>query len=301
MTEIERIIEKGIIKPEFLYDEIIDGCEVKSDLKKVWAVLIDLLYEFDKVCKKHNLKYWLAAGSLIGAVRHKGFIPWDDDLDVFMMRDDCDKLIQIAENEFNHPYFFQTPYSDKGYYFSFPKLRNSNTTAMSNDFVYEKFNQGIYLDIFPLDNCLEEGAQDRYDEIKELIMENATYMRVHNPNPDIAEIERRKKYLLQNHNQIEVYEKMEYICRQFNGIETDKVILAANTMAPVEKHIYDRNWFEDTTYISFYGIEAPLPIGYDCILRNRYGDYTIIPPAEEREWHSNEIIDVNKSYIYYQK
>ena len=98
MTEIERLIEKGVFKESFFEEEY--KCDFKVDVvrKKVWAIEIDLLLEFDRVCKKHGLKYFLAFGSLLGAIRHQGFIPWDDDMDVVMPRDDYQKLWLYAED-----------------------------------------------------------------------------------------------------------------------------------------------------------------------------------------------------------
>lgn len=86
MTECERIIKEGILPESFFEPETICDFYVDETRKKIWAVLLDLLIKFDKVCKKHGLKYYLAYGSLIGAVRHQGFIPWDDDIDICMNR-----------------------------------------------------------------------------------------------------------------------------------------------------------------------------------------------------------------------
>lgn len=185
MTEIERIMNKEILPKDFLKEET--RCEffVDEKRKKLWTIGLDLLIEFDRVCKKHGLKYFLIGGSLLGAIRHNGFIPWDDDIDVGMLRCDYEKFLTLAY-EFENPYFLQTPYTDEGYYFSFAKLRNSNTAAISNAFRYENFNQGVFLDIFPLDNCKLEDALSRYNKINELIMDNSTYMRksLKNPTPE---------------------------------------------------------------------------------------------------------------------
>lgn len=105
MKEIERIIEKGLFKGDFFTEEYKCGFKVDVLRKKVWAIEIDLLLEFDRVCKMHGLRYFLAFGSLLGAIRHQGFIPWDDDMDVVMPRDDYQKLWMYAD-DFKEPYFF---------------------------------------------------------------------------------------------------------------------------------------------------------------------------------------------------
>lgn len=148
------MVDLKIQLPEgFLDEEVRCGHLVTSEMKKAWAVMLDLLIELDRVCKKYNIIYYADGGTLLGAVRHKGFIPWDDDIDVVMTRDNYRKLCGVANKEFSCPYFFQTEYTDPGSLYFHAKLRNSETTAitakMSNGFY--KFNQGIFIDIFPLD------------------------------------------------------------------------------------------------------------------------------------------------------
>lgn len=298
VSEIDRIIKKGIVDYDFLKEEIIDGCLVKTELKQVWAVLIDLLYEFDRICKKYDLKYWLAYGSLIGAVRHKGFIPWDDDLDVFMMREDYEKLLTVAENELSQPYFFQTPHTDPGYYFSFAKIRNSNTTGTSVVFNWEDFNQGIFLDIFPLDVSIAQGAQKRYNIIKELILENSTNMRIHNPFPTENELQRRKKYCT-GRNQLEVADEIQKISSQFSTENSEYVVAGTNTMSPLEKETFLKKSFSESVLIDFYGIVVPIPKGYDDVLRRTYGDYMTMPEESNRVWHADCVFDVGKDYKTY--
>ena len=147
-----------------LEEETICNYKVSSEMKKVWNVELELLKKLDEVCKKNNLRYFGDSGTLLGAVRHNGFIPWDDDIDVVMLREDYDKLIEIGNKEFNDPFFLQSAYSDTGYYREHAQLRNSNTSGI---LVYEgnsvEFNQGIFLDIFPLDeissSAIERGLK----------------------------------------------------------------------------------------------------------------------------------------------
>lgn len=120
MTECERIIQQGVLPKSFFDEEQICDFFVDKKRKKIWAIELDLLIQFDKICKKHGLIYFLIGGTLLGAVRHHGFIPWDDDLDVAMPRKDYDLLMQLKD-EFSEPYFLQTPYTDEGYYYSYNK------------------------------------------------------------------------------------------------------------------------------------------------------------------------------------
>ena len=124
---------------------------VTKEMKHVWACQLDLLEKLLQVCEKYHLRCWADAGTLIGAVREQGFIPWDDDIDVAMPREDYDKLVAIADQEFTHPYFFQTIYSDMYYNNRHAQVRNSDTAAIPTDGKKRKYNQGIFIDIFILE------------------------------------------------------------------------------------------------------------------------------------------------------
>lgn len=133
---------------------------VSEDVKKIWAVQVDLLHEFMRVCEKYNLRWFLGFGSLLGVVRHKGYIPWDNDIDVVMPREDYDKLLGIGEKEFQHPYFFQDPKTENGrFFFMFSRLSNSMTTGASPEHWSSRMNCGMYMDIYPLDDIPEKKCE----------------------------------------------------------------------------------------------------------------------------------------------
>ena len=141
-----------------LDEELKDGFLITKERKEIWQVELDLLNKLYEVCKKNNIKFYADAGTLLGAVRHKGFIPWDDDMDVAMFREDYEKLIGIAKKgEFEEPYFLQSAYTEKGYARGHAQLRNSNTTAIiKSEKDICKFNQGIFIDIFVLDGVSQD-------------------------------------------------------------------------------------------------------------------------------------------------
>lgn len=143
----------------FYKEEYKDGYLVTSDVKELWAIELDLLVKFDEVCKKHNIKYWLDSGTLLGAIRHKGFIPWDDDVDVVVMRDGYERLLEVA-SDFEKPYFLQSAYTDCDYPRGHLQLRNLRTCMMlPKEAKIVKFNQGIFLDIFILDGVTNSDKQ----------------------------------------------------------------------------------------------------------------------------------------------
>ena len=150
----------------FYKEEVRSGYLVSAETKALWAVLLDLLVEYDRVCRKHNITYYLDGGTLLGAVRHKGFVPWDNDIDVIMTRREYDRLCQVADEEFAKPYFWQTNYTDLGSARRHGQLRNSLTTAILTSEMEEgeatgAFNQGVFMDIFILDEVPDDEAELR--------------------------------------------------------------------------------------------------------------------------------------------
>ena len=143
---------------KFFQEELRSGYLVSEKMKKVWAVELELLDYFDKLCRKHNLQYFVDYGTLLGAVRHQGFIPWDDDIDIVMFRGEYEKLKVIAQEEVCEPYFFQNGYTDSMLW-ALSKLRDSRTTAIEFPDYPVSFHQGIFMDIFPLDDVSDGTSQ----------------------------------------------------------------------------------------------------------------------------------------------
>lgn len=296
MTEIDRIIQKGVITEDFLKEEIRNDFLVTKERKELWAISLDLLFEFDRICKKYGFKYFFCGGSVLGAVRHKGFIPWDDDIDLFLLRDDYEKFIKLS-HEFDAPYFLQTPDTDPGYFYSMAKIRNSNTTMLVDIFKYNKFNQGIWISIFPLDHWCKEGSTERREKIKELIIDNSLYMRMSNPNLDEKDKQRISMY--SGRDPMEVNKEIHSIASQYNDIDTGFLSLATTTVYPMDCLVYPSSVFSDSIMADFENFKFPIPIGYDAYLKACYGDYMKFPPITQRgNWH-NSIVDVNKSYKFY--
>lgn len=131
--------------------------KIDPRLRKLQLVELEILNEFVRICEAHSLQYYLVGGTLLGAVRHKGFIPWDDDIDVAMPREDYDSFAQIAPQELNSQYFYQSPETDPYYFLTYAKIRKNGTKVYEERFKYAKFHKGIFIDIFPLDLCPNPG------------------------------------------------------------------------------------------------------------------------------------------------
>ena len=302
MTECERLIENGTFTPDFFKEEVRCDFLVTTERKKIWAVEIDLLLQFDKVCKRNGLKYWLMFGGLLGAVRHGGFIPWDDDLDVVMLRKDYEKFLKLKD-EFSAPYFFQTPYTDKYHGYCHVQLRNSNTTAVPRQFLYSRMNLGIVLDILVLDK-FENSQEARavFKEINRLQFHNSTFMRMDNLKLSSQDVERVAQYKLQHRNHIDDYEKIRELSQRYALSDSNLLCCTSGTAYGFDRDVFDANDFRDSCMVDFEGFSVPAPVGWKNLLAIAYGDYMKMPEISQRGcWHGTSIFQPDVPYKTYIK
>ena len=295
MTECERLIANGTFLPDFFKPEVRCDFLVDEKRKKVWAVELDLLSKFDAVCKRHELVYYAFVGTLLGAVRHKGFIPWDDDLDFVMPRSDYERMLKLS-NEFLQPYFLQTPLTDPGYLYSFAKLRNSNTSFVSRKFRFERFNQGIMLDFHPLDVwCPEDDGEAVYNEITRLSFDNSTRMRMSNPELDETDQERVRK--CGKDDPLAVCERIRELGMKYAGRKSDFVCRNTYAVYGYRRNLFHAEDFSKSVDLDFEGLKVPAPIGYARVLSTLYGNYMELPSVERRgTWHSDLVVDPDRPY-----
>lgn len=145
----------------FLEEEVRCGYTVSAEMKKLWAVELDLLAETDRICRKHGIQYFAQGGTLLGAIRHKGFIPWDDDIDLYMTWENYKHFREIAPGELKYPYAYQDGYTETASVRGHIQIRNSATTAIRRSEMGKAypFNQGVFIDIFPLDAVPDNAAE----------------------------------------------------------------------------------------------------------------------------------------------
>lgn len=299
MTECERIIEQGILPPSFFHEEERNGFLVTGKRKKVWAVELDLYLKFAEVCHKYGLRFWADGGTLLGAVRHQGFIPWDDDIDLIMPRADYNKLMEIGLDEFKWPYFLQTPHTDCNYGYSMAKLRNSNTTNISPVFANAGFNQGIPIDICPLDYCSLETYEQERANIVECIMKNSSFMK----RNSIELLDERQLYNYRKYktdSTVREYDKIHQIASNPKYEGSEYVSNRTVTFIRSGALIWKTEWYNDTKVCQFELFSIPVPGNSHLRLKTQYGDYMNLPPTDDRGlWHSNELWDPDTAYTYY--
>lgn len=267
-----------------------------DNLRELQLVELDLLKELLRVCSEHNLTVWVDGGTMLGAVRHKGFIPWDDDIDVLMPRRDYDILLRHGHKWFSHPCFLQSAYSDPGYFRGHAQLRNDNTAAIRPSEAYRKFNQGIFVDIFALDGCpdnpmeLESLSHDTLHSLRLLKAVDLDLIYSGRLLQGFRKARMRRR--VRKSGFINMYKAIEDRLRQVN---MHAVRNWANISFSGNRLLFDRHLFDDTVWMDFEDIKAPLPAGYDRYLRILYGDDYMTPRQDPTE-HGELVVSTTRSW-----
>ena len=286
-------------------DEMRCGVLVTTHRKKLWNVQIGLIQEFARICKKYNLRWFAFYGTLLGAARHKGFIPWDDDSDVVMFREDYEKFKRIARTEVKAPYFAddwtnyrredsQNPLLDSedhlpfipreqerriGWPFCYPsiKFRDSRTTMIAYPERPGIMNQGIFIDIFPLDaappfNDRKQAVNFRVarelfvamsypDAVRKALENNRKFFTAKAEMEKFLRLSHKRKATILENFMIERFQNPEHVNQLRDWAVADN------------KFSYDVKDFQDIVYLPFEKIEVPAPVGWENILAARYGDW----------------------------
>ena len=246
----------------------------KDILRKAQLIMLDELIEVDKICKKYNIKYWIDSGTFLGAVRHKGFIPWDDDVDVCMLEEDYQKFLLIVKKEINKKYFVQNKKEDKYALGPWTKIRERNSIFVEeNRKENELFHQGIFIDIFVM-NSFSYKIQKKYKilcKLKDLrIRTNNNYLIF-------------KKMILF----LKINKLAFYILNLFVEKPNNNSIVGYKYWFP---QLFKCRDIFPLSEIEFEGHKFPCPNNADAYLKELYGDtYMELPPEKDRVWHAKEI------------
>lgn len=257
--------------------------KVTNDEQK--KILLDMLKYLKKICEDNNLKYFLIGGTLLGAVRHKGFIPWDDDIDIIMPRKDYDSLEKILEKK-KHKFYKLLTYKQDDYYYVYNKLVDTRITLKEKNLKSIE-NMGIYLDIFPLDALPKDYdlfAEQLICQYNDFINSRKDGYRTSNYWWKMA-IKSIIKYPLYMKNKRVCWKERQL--KLINNMKKNSIddcqkvgfILSAYK----KREIFDKNVFESCVMLEFENNFYPAPIGYKKYLESIYGDYMKLPPKSKRK------------------
>lgn len=266
----------------------------QDTLIRLRTVMLEILDEFARVCKKNNLTYFLTAGTLIGAVRHKGFIPWDDDIDIAMPRNDYLKFLEIINNSTDPDYYIYSPvYPNGNSYHFFDRLKfcKKNTVWALSYINNPKNYPGICITIFPFDNCFLPLLPFQYLAVK-FSKSIYKYKTHHNVNKTLCIRLIIKLFCLVFSIGL-LKAILKKSCMLFNNLNT-KYISFLTGFKGIRKETHRYDTIFPLTELSFEGKKHSVPGSYDTFLKTLYdSNYMKIPPVEKRRSHSSKFIVFN--------
>lgn len=253
-----------------------------DELKKIQ---LDILNCFDTFCRKNNLHYWLDYGTLLGAVRHHGYIPWDDDLDIGMLRKDYEIASQLFNQQTSEPIAFMTPHNKDDYRYPFGKLICTNTILY--EYGKDGIKTGVYIDVFPYDNCPSNEKTMKRVFHKRNLLGRLRRLKL----PMRREVSGIKKavyvigsYLMRLIPNNLIEKELDKNAKRFESMESEFV---CDFVDPYDSRCLKipKQLFMDFTEVQFESGKYPAPKDYDYWLRSYYGDYMTLPPIDERVGH----------------
>ena len=294
--------------PDYFYeDETRCGFFVTKKRKQFWAVQLDLLFQLQKICEKYHLKYYALGGTLLGAVRHKGYIPWDDDIDIIMPRNDYDQFISLAQQELREPYFISYTLSEKSCFKRHITLHNCQTTGYKIGSKNCSNCKGISIDIMPMDvvpSTLEERIVHR-KEIKKITKWADRKRSFQGRLGGDINLVLLMKYILSSvivhtDNYDDIFYNFEKVLKKYNNMNTGYIGHASISYR--ERGIWPVSWYEKSELIDFEFMKINVPSEYMKILYQYFGkdcmeipDLTNLPPSD----HTEIIYDTDVSFTKY--
>ena len=249
-----------------------------SLLRRLQMRLLDILVEVDRICKKHDIPYWLSSGTLIGAVRHDGFIPWDDDLDIEMMRKDYQRLMEVLPQELPSWLALQTDETDSAYFFFYAKVRDRRSRLLEltgYDRIWKE--QGVYIDIFPL--------EQHPIWLHKLTEKTVGHMyKVWRTSTDDTKAIRQVRRIFQLNNRL-VFPCLRALLPLANSSSS---VITSGMGIPFHNPRYAKDIFPLSTHV-FEGHEFPIPGNADALLHRLYGDYMQLPDLTKLSPHVDKL------------
>ncbi len=267
-----------------------------GNLNKMQTLQLKISKDFRDVCEKNNIPYFMCGGTMLGAIRHKGFIPWDDDMDFGMTRDNYERFLEIAQKELGDDYFVQTWETDLGYGLPFAKIRLNGTEFVEKNSADAKIHKGIYIDIFPWDNVPDDEnlKLKQWNQVHfwwHLLMNKCKYDYV-NRTSFIKKVGAVAFKLFSKFVPLKTIHKNLY--KNMTKYRNESECKAANFCggSPLKKETWERRWLYEHALYQFENEEFKGPKEFDEYLTHFFGDY-MTPPPENKRYVGHGIIKVD--------
>ena len=259
---------------EFVYTQ--------ENLRKLQLVELEMLKELDRICRENDINYIIDAGTLLGAVRHGGFIPWDDDIDVRMLRKDYDKFCEVCEKKLDKKYFLQTHKTDPGYRWGYARILKNGTVFVRKDHEELKSKAGIFIDIFPNDNLPGNYLGYKICTCVSWLCRKMLYS-------ELGKIHVKGFWNRIGFCFLDIFPKSwahkgrEYLVKKYRNSQTSKV-RCFGWGSEEETIGFQKEWMENTCEIKFEDIIVKAPVKTHEFLVHSFGeDYMTPPPEKERK------------------
>lgn len=263
--------------------------KINSELRSLQLVQLEMLKIVHDICVKNNIRYSLYAGTLLGAVRHKGFIPWDDDLDICMSRDDYNRFIALWPSEKPEGYILQNKENSPGFTQSFTKIRKDHTTFLQSNEERGKYHVGIFIDIFPIDR-IPDGKLNRIFFLWNCLRYQL-YMRGFVPPKGNLVEKIVATILLKCVSEGKRYKECNLLLNRITRFNKNSNFstVAIETFQSMRQPL-PSSLMEQFVYLPFESGEYMCSKEWDAFLQKKYDDYMVLPPENERVWKHHPLI-----------
>lgn len=264
----------------------------KKILRKLQLTEVAILKEIISICEKYDIKYLLAGGTLLGAIRHDGFIPWDDDLDIAIPRKDYNRFLKICSKELKKSFLLDSYLTNKRYWLPFSKIRMKDTELGEKTLSYYHGEKGFFVDVFPLDNASSRNS--KLLKVQSFIVKKiTTILFIKNIRPIEKQYSILKKIVMKVIKIVPIQRLLHVILNitmQLNKNESSEFLCSIAGRYSFQKETWSRSEMFPSILKEFENIKCKIPNQYDRVLSWTYGDYMKLPPKEKRETHNPEYI-----------
>lgn len=282
------IFPKLIFSPEFFQAEMREDFEIDATMKTVWAAEMEMLADIDAVCQKYGLQYFAYWGTLLGTVRHHGFVPWDDDMDLAMKREDYNKLMEALPKELPSNYRVMWGLSEEGRDIFWGSVKNADTISVEPERL-RKFHGcpfQVAIDIVPIDTVpREEGEALLLNRYMTLIRSGANLAKKENKTDtekrDLSDIltffEQKENVTFYDSKPIanQLWSLGNAMASAYGENDGDYLTMHTTNVGANNTFFFEKDWWEQADVLPFEEIFIPVPVGYDEVLKRLYGDYHV--------------------------